>query len=751
MRTTSGANLPYPEGGDVPLIAEELTDLARAIDPRIVHSRASLKSIAAANSIYSDQRGMLAYQADGSGNIWAYIGPGTAVGDLVGPTTSQDTSSRKTEPGWVLLSELVAQSGDYRSMLNVGAIPMSLDVDVLGGSFAGTARLTAAPTGEDGSGNAYRLPATPDRKYRVLFCAWTVLTASDDGAKWDLVMRCGRDLDKSGEYAISEMDGPRRNADYVTTPMRDFVANAGDLISWEVHVVKRSGGGNVQVDQANDSRGAWVIAWPIEQDVSVGGGSSSSSSPAMSDDITPVSATTDATMWSGWGHGYAWPQPDPVAATTSRGPGVKVTLNDNPEHFPENPALIALRVPPHGVLNGFVIGQRYKVEMRARCSASQPQRWRPTVGYSVSGQWQSSTTSYQTAAMEFIAQQPEYPVGIEVEPPASGWASVGDYTIVDIQITRQRTPGSAPPGIYDGPVLKPPTPWQPPITPPLDPGTPDEEEEAPGLPPDEPLPGPPDDEDEPPVLPPMPEEPPPADTPDVTPPPPTPTKIRWNIASYNCPSRYGGTAAAIKRLAEQYDVSVIGFQERVNPTLPSGWQLYNPSRDGSRLANPIGWDGTIWSANNTGTFKISPARTIAAPSPNQRPRYIVWARLEHRAYGWEFWFGSVHLLFDKYSHSSRTNLWKLQRDNCVSWLRRTQRNILVGDFNTNPTTMNMMQPLHNNATVLVGGAKTHAKGKLDHIWIRDDQPINPVTASALPGFNSDHKPLMGSLERELAP
>ena len=747
MGTTFGANLPYPEGSDVPLIAEELTDLARAIDPRIIQSRASLKSIAAANSIYSDQRGMLAYQADGTGNIWAYIGPGTAVGDLVAPTTSQDTNSRKTEPGWVLLSELVAQSGDYRSLLNVGAIPMSLDVDVLGGSFAGTARLTLAPSGEDGTGNAYRLPATPDRKYRVLFCAWTVLTASDDSTDWDLVMRCGRDLTTSGQYATAEMDGPRRNADYVTTPMRDFVANAGDLISWEVYVVKRSGGGNIQVDQANDSRGAWVIAWPIEESANVGsGGPSSGSGLTMADDITPPSATTDVTLWSGWGHGYAWPQPDPAGVSTPRGPGVKVTFNDDPEHFPENPALIAIQVPSADSAPGFVIGQRYKVEMEVRCSADQPQRWRATAGYGASSQWMFSMASYQTVAMEFVAQYSEYAVGIEVEPPPAGWAGIGDYTIDNLAITRQNRPGAAPPGIYDGPIIKPSNPGQPPGVLPLDPGLPDEDYVPPSLDPDEQWPGDWDPEEDPWELPWDPSEPVPPDAPDVVPPRPTPSKYRWNAVSYNTPDRYKDHRAEIRRLSRDYDVSIIGFQERRDPKVPSGWQLFNPKRESVLLPNPVAWDGRVWKALNTGVYKISPTKRVSGPFPNQRARYIVWVHLEHKAYGSRFWFGSCHFLFSKHTHPSRMDMWKTQRDNAIKWVQQNDRRILVGDFNASPDA-SIMQPVRSALKVITAGAKTHRYGKLDHIWMNKTSPIDSVTTKALKGFNSDHKPLMGSLER----
>jgi len=436
MDQTQGARLPYPEGSDIPRIAEELADLARTIDPRGFQSHESLARIASANTVYGDQRGMLSWQDDNTGNVWAYIGPGTAVGDLVAPDS--DTNYRRK--GWVLLAELIAQSGDYRQVFNVGAIPINLDVQVAGGAFAATAVLTAPPTGEDGVNNAYKLPENPPgRKYRVYFSAWAVLTPTSSSADWDLVMRLGTDLGVSGKYASIEVEGPVRGAQWCEGPMTSFLASAGDVIKWDVQAYRRSGSDGVEVGQAEDSRGAWVVAWPEETGAlyldpanagylapgALGG------TPVMpGGNIAPAPVMTDETLWIGFGYGYAFPQP----AAAKVAAGIKINLNTAPTRDADHHAFVGFRFPLAGTVGGFVLGERYRVSITATCAQDQPQRWRTTLGYVASAPWVASTSAAQTSVLEFVAQKVDGSIGIEVEAPVGGWGGVQPYTVTDVVI-----------------------------------------------------------------------------------------------------------------------------------------------------------------------------------------------------------------------------------------------------------------------------------------------------------------------------
>ena len=211
------------------------------------------------------------------------------------------------------------------------------------------------------------------------------------------------------------------------------------------------------------------------------------------------------------------------------------------------------------------------------------------------------------------------------------------------------------------------------------------------------------------------------------------------------PSRYGGTAAEVRKLANDRGVTVIGFQERSDPPIPKGWKIYQPSRDGRKIREPVAWDNSEWELRGKGTYKISPAKRVQGPFPDQKPRYITWVYLKNRRTGFHIRFGNTHFLFSKQVHSSRRKLWDTQRDNSVKWLKGGERRILVGDFNGGAKNA-PMKPMRDAGTMLIAGKKTHRVGFIDHIWVRERRRIKPITATAVGGFKSDHKPLVGTLE-----
>lgn len=146
----------------------------------------------------------------------------------------------------------------------------------------------------------------------------------------------------------------------------------------------------------------------------------------------PSDALTNPARWGAAALGYAGPQTiTPVAVAE----GMQFDWETAPTNDPANGALWGIG---NVEIGDAVVGATYRVSMTVN-GAVGTERWRPTVGWQASGEWQVPDGTDQTTTFLWTATITDPFVGIEVEPEDTDWTGAGPHVVKAFSFERINT------------------------------------------------------------------------------------------------------------------------------------------------------------------------------------------------------------------------------------------------------------------------------------------------------------------------
>ncbi len=232
------------------------------------------------------------------------------------------------------------------------------------------------------------------------------------------------------------------------------------------------------------------------------------------------------------------------------------------------------------------------------------------------------------------------------------------------------------------------------------------------------------------------------------------------VASYNAGN---GSAEDVARDMSELDelCDVYGLQEMGDRIIGRRRHYQGTGKPGQD-STPIVYNGDTMLLKGSGSYALTPETEVgergAGPSV-LKAKWANWIKLQHKATGRMVYFANYHAVPTVELSGSRLNtnnperlaLYRQQMARLVALLRRKPKRrvfILVGDFNAQPgfPYLLTLKDAGLRSTYDTFGTDdivpSHGNRRIDAIYYRRTDKLEPQNHETLDSFSSDHRPIV---------